>query len=365
MKEFTIKTDKEFLRKRLGSMSQLAGLKKYRLSEGRADGVTAVEVRTGTGFQYTVLPDRGMDIAWTEYKGVPVSYMSSTGVSAASYYEAEGMEWLRNFFAGLLTTCGFSNVGGPCEGEHSVIGKRNFGLHGRLTNLPASEVCTSEEWENGKYVMRVSGRIRESTVHGENVTLRRTITSYLGENKLLLCDRIENESNRIQPLMLLYHMNLGYPILSENTRLLVASEIVVGASEQAQAEIAEYAIFHEPKAGQEERCYFHKVKTDADGKAYIAVVNDDLELAVLFTYYPKQLPCFTEWKMLNEGEYVLGIEPGTNNPVGRTQAEQSGSLQTLAAGEIREVDITIEIVDGKAEIDKIERMIKKIKEQKK
>ena len=106
MKDFILQNNKEFLRKRLGSMSQLAGLKRYRLSEGRADGVDAVDVRTGTGFSYTVLPGRGMDIAWTEYKGVPISYMSSTGVSAASHYEAAGMEWLRNFFAGLLTGIG-------------------------------------------------------------------------------------------------------------------------------------------------------------------------------------------------------------------------------------------------------------------
>ena len=104
MKDFILNNNKEFLRKRLGSMSQLAGIKRYRLSEGRADGVDAVDVRTGTGFQYTVLPGRGMDVAWTEYKGVPISYMSSTGVSAAAHYEAAGMEWLRNFFAGMLTT---------------------------------------------------------------------------------------------------------------------------------------------------------------------------------------------------------------------------------------------------------------------
>ena len=363
MKEFIIRNNKEFLKKRLGSMSQIAGLKKYRLSEGRADGVDAVEVRTGTGFCYTVLPGRGMDIAWTEYKGVPISYMSSTGVSAGSYYESSSMEWLRNFFAGMLTTCGFSNVGGPCDNEHAVIGKRDLGLHGRLTNLPASEICTSEEWEDNRYVMRVSGKMRESCLHGENITLRRTITSVLGKNKLLLHDRIENESNRVQPCMLLYHMNVGYPVLSENTRLLLTSQHVAGASALAEAEIEEYARFHEPKAASEERCYFHKLKTDEEGKAYVAVINDELELAVLFTYYPNQLPCFTEWKMLNEGEYVLGIEPGTSTPIGRINAEKAGILQTLTAGEIREVDIEIEIIDGKAEIQKIEKMIEKIKEK--
>lgn len=363
MKDFILQNDKEFLRKRLGSMSQLAGIKRYRLSEGRADGVDAVDVRTGTGFSYTVLPGRGMDIAWTEYKGVPISYMSSTGVSSAAHYEAAGMEWLRNFFAGLLTTCGFDNVGGPCEEEHPVIGKRELGLHGRLTNLPASEVCTTEEWEGDRYVMRVSGKMRQSCLHGENMTLRRTVSSVLGESKLVLHDRIENESNRTLPISMLYHMNLGYPVLSEHTRLYMPSASVVGASDLANAEMAQHSEFHAPEQGCVERCYFHAVKADEDGKAYVAVVNEELQLAVVFTYLPSQLPAFTEWKMLNEGEYVLGIEPGTNNPVGRKNMAEQGTLQFLQPGESREVDISVEILDRAEDIENIKNKIKAMREK--
>lgn len=361
MKEFQINTDKAFLRKRLGHMSQLCGLKRYRLSEGRADGVDAVDVKTGAGLNYTVLPGRGMDIAWTEYKGVPVSYMSNTGVNHASRYDSNGMEWLSNFFAGLLTTCGFSNVGGPSETVHPVIGKRNLSLHGKLTNIPASQVSTFEGWEDDKYVMSVSGKMRESCLHGENITLRRTIKSILGENKIILHDFIENESNREQPCMLLYHMNLGYPILSEDARLVTSSESIVGASSKAQEELDIHNVFSAPISGQTERCYFHKLRKDKDGNTKIAVVNDKLELAVVFTYKPEQLSCLTEWKMLNEGEYVLGIEPGTANPIGRERAEKEGKLKTLSVGETHQVDIIIEIIDGKENIEKIETEIKGIK----
>ena len=358
MKNVQFNFNKDFLKKRVGLISQFAGLKRYRLSEGRGDGVDAVDVRTGTGFDFTVLPGRGMDIAWANYKGTPVSYMSSTGISAAANYETAGMEWLRNFFAGLLTTCGLSNVGGPSFDEHSVIGRREYGLHGRITNISATEVCTKEEWKNGKYVMSVSGKMRESTLHGENVTLRRTITTVMGESKINLHDVIENESNRPHELMLLYHMNLGYPVLSEDTRLVLASESVKGASELAQSEIKLYDKFAEPEYAYGERCYFHKLKTNSKGQTKVAVINDKLELAVVFTYYPEQLPEFTEWKMLNEGEYVLGIEPGKSRPIGHERAKKEGGIQTLASGERCEVDVTIEIVDGKAKINKLEKEIK-------
>ena len=362
MKDLNLNIDKSFLRKRFGHMTQLCGLKRYRLSEGRADGVDAVDVRTGGGLTYTVLPGRGMDIAWTEYKGVPVSYMSNTGINNANRYDSNGMEWLCNFFAGLLTTCGFSNVGGPCENEHPVIGKRMLGLHGKLTNIPASEVSTYEGWENGEYFMRVSGKMRESCLHGENITLRRTITSILGKNKIILHDFIENDSNRVQPCMLLYHMNIGYPILSEDSRLVVATDTTKMrfSSEQAQSEKDIFNEFTAPVNGYAERCYFHEIKANKNGYTRIAVINDKLELAVVFTYRPEQLNCLTEWKMLNEGEYVLGIEPGTANPIGRERTEQEGRLKTLQSGETHEVDITIEIVDGKEDIEKIENEIKAI-----
>ena len=74
MKHFNLSNDKSVLRKRFGHMTQLCGLKRYRLSEGRADGVDAVDVRTGAGLNFTVLPGRGMDIAWTECfftEGIP------------------------------------------------------------------------------------------------------------------------------------------------------------------------------------------------------------------------------------------------------------------------------------------------------
>ena len=355
MKPFEPILERDALRRRMGSMSQLAGLRKFRLEEGRADGVSAVDVRTGGGLEYTVLPGRGMDIAWTSYRGVPVSYMSNTGVSAAAHYEPGGMEWLRGFFAGMLTTCGFMNVGGPCEGEHPVIGRRQYGLHGRLANLPASEVGTREGWEDGVYRMRVTGKLRESIVHGENLTLRRRVESRLGDNAIGIHDEIENESPRPQPMMLLYHMNLGYPILSPDTRLVIDSATVEGASDDARAEIGLYDRFTDPVPGMTERCYFHAPRAGGDGLARVAAVNDVLELGVLFTFRPDQLPCLTEWKMLNEGEYVLGIEPGTTFPVGR----DSGRVETLEPGGTRRVDLEIRVLDGPEAIAAAEKTIRR------
>ena len=103
MKPFPIPPDRTHLMQRMGDISQLAGLKRHELADGKARGVEAVDFWTGSGFTFTVLPGRGMDIAWAAYKGVPVGYISKTGITSPAYYESEGFRWLRNFFGGLLT----------------------------------------------------------------------------------------------------------------------------------------------------------------------------------------------------------------------------------------------------------------------
>ncbi|MBP3411604.1 MAG: DUF4432 family protein, partial [Clostridia bacterium] len=193
--------------------------------------------------------------------------------------------------------------------------------------------------------------------HGENMVLSRCITSRLGENCIELHDIIENESNRLQPMMLLYHMNLGYPVLGPDTRLITASASVRGANDEAQAEIDIHNRFEEPVPGRTERCYFHVPAAGKDGWTYVAVINDVLELGVLFSFRPDQLKYMCEWKMLNEGEYVLGIEPGNTYPTGRPNAEAKGELDMLQPGEVRNVDIAIEILDGPEAIAAAEERI--------
>lgn len=234
---------------------------------------------------------------------------------------------------------------------------QSFGLHGRLTHIPANEVCCRGEWIDGRYVMTVQGLMRQSAVHGENLTLRRTITAVLGEPKLHIHDVIENEGHTAEPFMLLYHMNFGYPLLSPQSRLVVRSDAVRGADETAQAEIDQYASFHEPMHLRDERCYFHDLHADADGSVRIALVNDSLELGAVLRFNKNELPCLTEWKMLAEGEYVLGLEPGNTNPIGRLAAKERGMLQYLQPGEIRQTHIELEILDGGAAIRQAEQEI--------
>lgn len=342
---------------KIGNISQVAGLRHYEFADGKAKGVEAVEVHTGAGLSFTVLPGRGMDIAWMQYRGVPVNYMSKTGIVSPGYYESQGMNWLHNFFAGMLTTCGLLHVGGPEKVEHPVIGERMYGLHGRISNCSAEQVSTYEEWEDGEYVMKLSGLMREGILHGEQLTLRREITTKFGSKEFVLKDTVTNHDSKPQNTMLLYHINVGYPILDANSRLIANSKDITPQSDEAKAEMDSVFTCEEPIAGKTERCYAHDFNADDKGIVKLAFVNDELELGLALEYKKNELPYFNQWKMLNTKEYVVGLEPGNCLPMGITQAEQNGMVDTILPDEKKTYEIVFKILDGKEEISKYENEI--------
>ena len=58
----------------------------------------------------------------------------------------------------------------------------------------------------------------------ENLVLRRCISTNLGSNRIRIEDIITNEGFDPAPHMLLYHFNLGFPLVSENTHLHLYAE---------------------------------------------------------------------------------------------------------------------------------------------
>ncbi len=89
--------DKRQILRYVGDFSQLFGIKEYTLTDGKAKGMRALDVRNGSGLEFTVLADRGLDIAGLSFKGINCSYISKTGLVAPEYYEKDGVELLRSF----------------------------------------------------------------------------------------------------------------------------------------------------------------------------------------------------------------------------------------------------------------------------
>jgi hypothetical protein len=344
----------------VGDISQIAGAKNYLLNDGNAKWVNGVDFRTGSGFNFTVLPDRGMDIPYAEYKGQPLCWRSSTGELHPSYYEPEGLSWLRGFYGGLLATCGMTYAGVPCVDEG-----KELGLHGRASYTPAKNIWVDGEWQGDDYVIWVQGKVRETSMFGENVVLTRKIWTKLGESKLYMSDIIENLAFEPVPHMYLYHINIGFPIVDEDSILLSASADTTPRDAEAVVDAENYYKFQAPTPGYKEKVYYHEMKTDENGYAYSALVNKKFNNGQGFGCYIKylksQFPRFVEWKMNGEGTYAVGMEPANCLVEGRKKERIRGTLLFLEPGQKCEYNLEIGVLPSMKEIEEFETLIGKIK----
>ncbi len=205
---------REALLARVGDLSQVAGVRTVTWEDGNERGLRAAEVRTGSGLAFTILLDRGMDIGPAYFNGLPLAFASPTGFPHPAFFEPAGNGWLRTFGGGLLVGCGLSNVGSAGEDAGEALG-----AHGRLSLLPARRVATGETWEGDACRIWVRGEMRQASFFGENLRLEREISAGLGESRIAVRDVVENLAAAPAPLMILYHINPGWPLVDADSVL--------------------------------------------------------------------------------------------------------------------------------------------------
>jgi hypothetical protein len=341
---------------RVGDISQIAGARYSRLCDGKADGMPVIDFKTGSGFNFSVLPARSMDIAWADYKGNAISFISKTGVVNGENYEHDYDGFHRNFFAGLLTTCGLRNIGNECNDEEPL------GLHGRISNTPAANISINNYWENDELVMSASGEIRESKLYCENLLLTRKITAKMGEKKLTIEDKIENCGFRKEPLTLLYHFNFGFPLLDEAAKILLPSKRVIPRDEIAKKVVDKYNTIEKPQDEFPETVFFHELERNNEGNTYAALYNKSLGetgLGIEIKYNGKELPFLTQWKNMGKGDYVVALEPGNCYPMGREKIRERDELTILEPGEIKEYKLELNILDGEKDLNNLKNWLSK------
>lgn len=338
---------REYLLKHTGRLSQLGGITAFRHEEGKAKGTSTLRVRTASGLEFWVVPDRGMDIFESSFRQRSLAWHSPTGMVHPMYASHRGLDWLKSFAGGLVTTCGLSAAGAPSEDMGEELG-----LHGPISNTPAERVSWSETWEGEDCLFRVTGTVRESSVHGHNLVMERTITTSLRSAGLTLTDVVENAGLRASPLMVLYHLNFGFPLLTEHSEIHAPSRYQEAATEYAAKSVSQWNLMDSPQEGVSERVYFHSMQPGPDGRVTVVLVSDrtDPVFGVSITYDGTSLPECVEWKMTHTNHFVLGIEPGNCRSTGRRAERERGALQMLAPGERREFALQIAVLDGAEQV---------------
>lgn len=332
--------DKNEILKYIGNLSQIGYCRHYTLSDGWGRGMRATDINTGSGLQYTVLPDRGMDISLANYKGMNLVYLTCNGETHPAYYESDGIGWLRTFAAGLLTTCGLTHFGPPCVDDGEQLG-----LHGRFSTIPVRQFADMSGWEGNEYIYKVRGIVEEGFLFGKKIRVEREIASINGVNGIRLTDKITNFGNQLSPYTILYHMNFGYPLLSEDTELTIDPLNTLPRDEDAVPGIKEFRSFIKPQSSYKEQVFFHTMKGNKKGETGITIRNKKVGTAVCINFNIKQLPFISQWKMMGYGEYVLGIEPCNVLCKSRKTLREENALPMLKPGESTTNVLEITVID--------------------
>ena len=354
MKLFDREMTKVDLLQNVGHLSQVFGVQRCVLREGSAEGVEALEVATGGGLRFQVLPGRGMDLGWLEYRGVPFAFIGKGGVAHARLYDPHAWGWLKTFSGGFLVTCGLTHAGIPETDEGEELG-----LHGRISHIQAEEIHTATRWQGDEAMIQVRGKVRESSLHSENLVLTRQITAQGGSRSFQIVDTVTNEGFTPTPLMCLYHFNLGFPIVSADSRFIapILSTDPWEATPEAARSIDRCCDLEAPTPGREDALFFHDLAADGGGNTCIGVVNKRLQLGLQMRYSKTELPLLSQAKIMKPQDYFLALEPGNCNPAGRASLREKGQLKILAPQEEVRFSLVIDVVDGPEEVEELEQRV--------
>ena len=317
----------------IGHDTQVYGIEEHRLVGGKGDGMRLLEVNNGKGLEMTVSLDRCADISRLRFKGINMSYFSPCGYVAPAYYQPTGTDWLKSFTAGFLTTCGLEAVGSPCTYEGV-----EYPLHGTIANTPAEQAYWFEE--NDELVVRAT--MKDEVLFARKMRLNREYRISLKNNEFEIIDTIENTGDSEQAMEILYHMNMGYPLLDEDSVVTIPAKEVVPRNEHAANDIENCLQVTKPEAGYIERCYYHKF-ADENGKA--SIYQPKLGMGLEIRFNAKELDGFVEWKLMGVRDYVLGLECGNCYPDGRDVMRNIGMLKFLQPGEKKTYRVKISMME--------------------
>lgn len=320
------------MNKYIGHELQLYGVREMRLMGGKGDGMRMLEVKNGCGLEFEISLDRCADISKLSVKGDNMGYFAPCGYVSPKYYDSEGSGFLKSFTAGFFTTCGLTAVGSPCVDDGEKLP-----LHGSISNTP----CDAYRYCIQDGAIHIYAAVRDASLFSHQLILEREYICPLDKNELRLVDRVKNIGSKAAPLEILYHCNMGYPLLSENAEVSIPSTEILPRNEHAREGIESCLKVEPPQRGYEEKCYYHTLC----GETTVSIYNRDIKKGLNMHFNADELTYFTEWKMMGEYEYVLGLEPGNCLPDGRDVMRQRGILELIKPGEEKTYHLTFEFTE--------------------
>lgn len=325
------------LLKSLGNIDQLAGVRLERVESGNGSGGRLIHVWNAAGLSFTIQPDKCLDLYDCSFCGTNIAFHTKNGLTANSRFLPEASEFFHYWSGGMLATCGLGNVGAADTSDPLDPQP----IHGRIGSVAADALSMDACWQGEDYVLRVSGRMRESRLYGRNLELHRQIQTSLFSREIQITDTITNLTDAPEPVFLLYHFNFGYPLLDAQSRFFGPR---ANTSEFSGANDDTYRTMHAPVDGAPQQTFLHRPLEP--GKATAGLFHPERRLAAYLQYDSRALPYLLEWKCLQSQDYVLGIEPTNCTAAGRSADRAAGTVPVLGAYESLEYTVTLGFASG-------------------
>jgi hypothetical protein len=323
-------------------------VRRQRLHGGKQDGVDLVVIDNGR-MTITLVPTRGMGILHVVSGDFRLGWDSPVReVVHPKYMNLEargGLGWLEGFNE-WMARCGLEWAGHPGQDRFiNNLGEKaemNLTLHGKVANIPASEVEVIVDREPRPRI-RVRGRVDERAFYGPKLELWTEVSTEPGSLTFRIEDTLTNRGAFEQEFQFLYHVNYGPPLLGAGSRFSAAVRRVTPFNAHAAKAVATYAEYDGPVRGFVEQVYNLHPYADADGRSMLMLRNAAGNRAVSMGFDVAELPYVTLWKnltALDEG-YVTGLEPGTGFAYTRRLEREAGRVPKLKPGQTRRFAIDV------------------------
>ncbi len=332
------------------------GIECWTLSGGVSEGVQVVSLSAG-GTRVDVLVTRGLGL-WRAFRGglrfgwdSPVEHpVHPQWVNLESRH---GLGWLEGFNE-LLCRCGLAHNGPPGEdGDNPSPVTSASTLHGRIANLPAHNVETGADED----AVWLQGDVCEAALFGPRLNLRTRISVSHRDGTITVEDLVENRAGTPAEFQLLYHINVGTPVLEAGARFMAPAQIVVPRDPRAAEGAASWPDMLAPTAGYAEQVYYLQMAHAAGTQPSVLLRSAHGTLGFGLTYDSSVLPCFALWKNTQAAAdgYCVGLEPGTNFPNPKAYERRQGRVPTLAPGDRQTARLTLSLLESAAAVERFEQ----------
>ncbi len=331
---------------------------------GVSDGVEVIEVDTGE-VQTMILPTRGMSIWRIHAAGTMFGWRSPVAGPVhpghVPVFDPSGIGWLEGFDE-LVVRCGLESNGAP---EFDDAGTLKYPLHGRIANLPASSLSIEFDEASGR--VEVIGEMLESRLFVKRLRLRSRVRFQAGSPDIELLDDVTNDLTTPTTMQLLYHINVGSPVLDAGATLVAPIDTLAPKDTLSASEMETWNKFDEPKSEYAERVYFATLRADENHLSTAMLRSADGATGFAITINTKTLPRFALWKntaAVADG-YVVGMEPATNFPNTRSFETKHGRVVEIAGGETESFRVKLHPLVDAESVRVMEEKIDKLRGEEK